>query len=166
MPKSKSDRALAKALGVSLSSFQESRASGRIPADERDVERLRATWLASSNSQGPAPMAARAESKPAGSDSGETLADARRRKEIALADLREDELAKKRGELIPAAEIEAGLIAEFSAVRTHLLAIPTRAKQVQPDLTVGQLATLDALIREALTELSERKHVAVPEVNP
>lgn len=64
-------------------------------------------------------------------------------------------LAARRGELVPAAEIEAALAEEYTAVRTKLLALPTRAKQRLTHLTTADVAVLEDLVREALGELAD-----------
>lgn len=68
-----------------------------------------------------------------------------------LAELKFKETAK---ELTSAAELEAQLVGEFSRCKTKLLGIPSRARQQLPHLTVGDLAVLEDLIREALEELT------------
>lgn len=64
-------------------------------------------------------------------------------------------LAARRGELVPVAEIEASLAEEYTAVRTKLLALPTRAKQRLSHLTAADVRVIDELVRDALGELAD-----------
>jgi phage terminase Nu1 subunit (DNA packaging protein) len=146
-------RGLAEALGVSLSALQEARKTGRIDlTGPIDLEALKRQWIASSNVQGPAPMANRE-----GAPEGPSLADARRRKELALAELREIELAKEKGSLIPARDVELRWAGIIMSARTRLLELPTRMKQAVPDLTSKDVETIREIVREALTDLAEGK---------
>lgn len=143
-------RSIAKALGVSLSALQEARDTGRINLTPPvDVEALRAQWVASSNVQGPAPMAERGDVA-----EGISLAEARRRKENALAELREVELAEKKGGLVPARDVEIRWAGIITAARTRLLELPTRVKQAVPELTPAQVELVRAMVHEALTDLA------------
>ena len=65
----------------------------------------------------------------------------------------ERKLRETAGELVPAAEVEAALTETFTTCKTRLLAIPSRAKQEIPALTLDQLAVLERLVREACEEL-------------
>lgn len=98
----------------------------------------------------PAPLG----EEPAGDSAPESIGEARRRKEIAVANLREDELRVRRGQLIEAAGVERRLVEVFTACKTKLLGIPTRARQTDPTLTGPQVALIDALVREALENLA------------
>ncbi len=69
-----------------------------------------------------------------------------------LAELKYKEAA---GELVLAKDVEHRLTDVFSACRTRLLGVASRAKQTLPHLSVADIAQLDQLIREALEELSE-----------
>ena len=91
-------------------------------------------------------------------DAGETVTawrEARARREAALASLAEDELRKGRGELVEAAGVERRLVETFSQCRTKLMGIPSRLKQRCPHLGFGDLAEIEAAIREALEGLAE-----------
>ena len=83
------------------------------------------------------------------------LAEARARREAAQASLREMELAKKLGELVPAKDVEARLVQVFTGCKTKLLGIPARARQRDPSLSAQQIATIEALVREALEDLAK-----------
>lgn len=80
---------------------------------------------------------------------------ARTRKERALADLREDEVRKRRGELL---ERDA-VLREWSdivrKIRTAVLGIPKRARQALPDLAPEAAEVIDRECRAALRALGE-----------
>jgi phage terminase Nu1 subunit (DNA packaging protein) len=87
----------------------------------------------------------------------------RSRREAAQAELRELELARHKGELVPAKDFDAHLErlqermrVEYARCRDKLLAIPVRARQRDASLTVRHLTLIDELVREALQDLSER----------
>lgn len=146
-----SKRGLARALGVALSSLQARIAAGSVTWPPASVEAARAEWLASTNRQGPAPLADR--SAPPSEDlEGESLADARRRKESALADLREVELAAKRGELVERARVIGGWSDMICAAKTSLLTIPSRLREAGLPLDAAELA--ERIIRESLEHLA------------
>lgn len=84
---------------------------------------------------------------------GESLQNARRRKETALADLREIEVRRRRGELLEAAEVGRDWQAMLRQVRAGLLAIPSRLRSKVPTLDARTMQILDAEIRRALTVL-------------
>jgi len=71
--------------------------------------------------------------------------------EASLKELKFREAAK---ELIPARDVEARLVAVFSACKIRLLEVPTRAKQALPHLQVTDLEVLDRVVREALEALT------------
>lgn len=81
--------------------------------------------------------------------------EARTRREVAMAARAELELARESGELVEAASVEEQLTDVFSACRTKLLGIPTRLRQRLPHLAAGDVAEIEALIREALEELAK-----------
>jgi hypothetical protein len=88
------------------------------------------------------------------------FAEARARKETALAELRESELRRRKGELIEknVAVMQASFL--FGAIRQKMLALPTllvRKLQV-PDAHQARMI-IDADIRELLTELSKLPEV-------
>jgi hypothetical protein len=151
--KSPSLRSIAKALGVSLSALQEARDTGRVNlAPPVDIEALRAQWVASTNVMGPAPMAERTGAAP--NDGDEDLASARRRKEIAAANLKELELERERKTLVEVAKVEQRWRDLIVAARTRLLEIPTRAKQAIPDLTLAEVEEIRGYVHEALNDLA------------
>lgn len=83
------------------------------------------------------------------------LAAARTRREAVNADLAEIELARQRGELVLARDVEAKLADAFLRVRTRLLGVTVRAREADPTISDEQHRLYEALIREALEELSD-----------
>ena len=86
----------------------------------------------------------------------ETLLDARRRKESALANLRQLQVAREEGQLV-SADFEAAMAAMIGRARTRLLAIPSKlAAAVAPE---SNAAVCEKLIRaeiyQALSELAK-----------
>ena len=61
--------------------------------------------------------------------------------------------AQTRGELVPAAAVEAEWAAIATALRARLLALPSRVNQHLPHLTAAEVAMVDREVRDALTEL-------------
>jgi phage terminase Nu1 subunit (DNA packaging protein) len=78
----------------------------------------------------------------------------RARREAALADLAEIELAQKRGQLVDNKEKDAEFIAHIALAKTRLLRVPSRLAQEMPDLADRVVPLAESLIREALEELS------------
>jgi phage terminase Nu1 subunit (DNA packaging protein) len=78
------------------------------------------------------------------------------RREAALADEAELDLAKRRGELIDAEDARGERIEAYSLVKARLLAVPSQVAQRLPHLATEVEPVIDELIREALQELSER----------
>ena len=81
---------------------------------------------------------------------------ARARREAALAQLAEIELATKRGELIPADQVEQAWSGIISVVRTILLGLPSRiAGGVAGAATTQEIsAAAMTVVREALYEIA------------
>lgn len=87
--------------------------------------------------------------------------EARRRKEIALAQLAAIkvqvdrlDLEVKQGGLIAIDEAREDVIDEYTAVRTKLVGVPKRLRQRIPGFTAEMESLGDSLVREALEELS------------
>jgi hypothetical protein len=97
---------------------------------------------------------------------GESLANASAREKFYAAELKKLKFLEASRVLVPAAEVKARLVDEYSACRTRLLAIPSRAKQALPELTVAHLAVIEGLIREALEDLADAEAVAAVEARP
>ena len=81
---------------------------------------------------------------------------ARARREAALAQLAEIELATKRGELIPADQVEQAWSGIISVIRTILLGLPSRiAGGVAGAATTQEIsASAMTVVREALYEIA------------
>ena len=89
----------------------------------------------------------------------ESAATATERLKAAQADLAELKLERERGELVLAKDVERRLVAVFTACKTRLLAIPSRARQALPELTNAGVLVIEDLVREALEELAEAEPV-------
>ena len=76
-----------------------------------------------------------------------------------LAELKREEaeleLAARKGELVPVAEVKAALAAEYAAVKSKLRAIPARAKAEISHLTAADVGLLKRMVDEALAELAD-----------
>ena len=103
----------------------------------------------------------------AGSDDGATLYEARRRKEAALAGLRELELAKARGELLPAEDVRRADEAIYAALRDRLRSIPMSLAPLlveaahKPNPEQGVYTLMLSSIDEALTDIADAEIVPV-----
>ena len=82
---------------------------------------------------------------------------ARRRYMLAAAELKELQLAEKRGALLPAAEVEAQWVDTCARLRSRMMIIPGRAAArcaSNPDDQVAIENVIEEEIRGALSELS------------
>lgn len=79
---------------------------------------------------------------------------AKARRESALADMAEIEVAERRGELISVDDARTDVSDKFTIVRTRILGVPTRIAQRLPKLAAEVVPVLDELLREALEELA------------
>jgi phage terminase Nu1 subunit (DNA packaging protein) len=104
----------------------------------------------------PAAQAPRAARPPAGAPRPDVpdYNESRARRESALADMAEIEVAERRGELVPVDEARADVVSRFTVVRTRLLGVPSRVAQRLPHLAGEVVPILDELLREALEELA------------
>src|SRR5678815_1744439 len=80
---------------------------------------------------------------------------ARARREAALADLAELDVAERRGELISVEQARADVLDRFTTVRTRILGVPSRVAQRLPGLAAEVVPVVDELLREALSELAD-----------
>ncbi len=153
--KTVSEREFAAMIGMSQGAVQRRRAAGLLPKSARldargrwriDPDLGRQEWLA----QG-------VDMRLRGKDANREWREARTRREAAKAAAAEMELARLRGELVRASEVETGWASLVMAARGKLLGIPTRLRQRRPHLAPADVAEVDGLIREALEELSEGK---------
>lgn len=101
----------------------------------------------------PPPPAAPVQSDLSGGDTPTTLSEASAEEKRWRAKLAELEYRKKMGELVDAEEMKTVLADAIVRCKAKLLAIPSKAKAQIPDLTIGDVATLERIIRESLEEL-------------
>lgn len=76
------------------------------------------------------------------------------RREAALADLAEIDVAERNEELVPVDEARSYMIDKFTTVKTRLLGVPSRVASRLPELASQVEPVVDALIREVLEELA------------
>jgi phage terminase Nu1 subunit (DNA packaging protein) len=88
---------------------------------------------------------------------GTSLHAARTRKEVALAELREIEVRKRRGVLVEAEAVQRAWADILRRVRAGVLAVPSRVRQ-RCALTADQATVLDRELRDALTALADAEH--------
>lgn len=84
---------------------------------------------------------------------GESIQSARRRKECALADLRQLEVARRKGELLDADAVTREWGAIVRQARAALLAVPSRVRARLPHLSAHDAGVIDREIRTALEAL-------------
>jgi len=96
--------------------------------------------------------AARAGAEP--TDANAAYLSARARRESALADMAEIEVAEKRGELVPVSDAEAHWADVVTIIKTKILGVPARVAQRLPKLAGEVVPVLDTLLREALEEIA------------
>lgn len=89
------------------------------------------------------------------SDAVEEVKSSTQRLTAARADLAELKRDEARGVLLPAKDVERRLVEVFTASKTRLLAIPSRARQQLPHLSAADVGVLEGLVREALEDLAE-----------
>ena len=82
-----------------------------------------------------------------------TKAEAERRKEIALAKLREMEVDRERQRVVPVDEVAALVVAEYAKVRTRLISLP--AKVASRAAVMKSAAEIQALIATEVTQALE-----------
>jgi phage terminase Nu1 subunit (DNA packaging protein) len=117
-----------------------------------DAEQARAEWAAHTR---PRVKAGNGAVAPAGvTPAPSDLAAATLRERLARAEAFELQTARKRRELVPAAEVETRWAGMVLQARTTLLGLPTRARQRLPHLGAADLVVLEGLVREVLEELA------------
>ena len=84
----------------------------------------------------------------------ETLQGARRRKERALADLREIEVHLKRGTLLEAVAVEKAWTDMMRRLQSGILAVTSRLRQQLLHLTPRDIQVIDRELRDALAALA------------
>lgn len=87
-------------------------------------------------------------------DGPSDLAAATERLKSAQADLAELKRDTERGTLVLASEVKRKLDEVFSACKTRLLAIPSRARQALPHMPNADVVVIEDLVREALEDLA------------
>lgn len=87
-------------------------------------------------------------------EGGITLANASAQERLWTAKKKRLEYLQVAGKLVPAADVEREVTDMIVACKTRLLAVPSRAKQALPHLTLDDLAMLESVVREALEELA------------
>lgn len=73
------------------------------------------------------------------------------------------EFKQAAGELVPARDVAQKLAGVFSQCKTRLMALPSRARQELPHLSVGDIGVLETIIREALEDLAAAGAEVVPD---
>lgn len=161
-----SQRAYAKRRGVSHVAVNRAIRSGRlarsvnadgqiVDADLADQEWSASTDLTRANQATLAQHAAREPVVPApeAASEGMSLADATRIEKVWKARAAELKFREAARELVPASEVRQEISNAYATVRTHLLGVPSRAKQSLPHLSAGDVVVLEELVREALEAL-------------
>lgn len=85
---------------------------------------------------------------------GMSYHDARRMKEEYLAKNAQLEFEERSGKLVDAEKVKQEWSAVASTVRTKVLGIPAKARQRMPEITLDGYEVLEAIVREALEDLS------------
>ena len=65
-------------------------------------------------------------------------------------------MEQRRGELVPAADVERTWADILRGVRARMIAVPGRVGARLGHLTVGDVAVIDAEVRAALTEVGNK----------
>jgi hypothetical protein len=81
--------------------------------------------------------------------------ESRARSEFEKANLLELERKTKEGELLRRDEVERSWAEAVTIAKTKLLAVPTRARQRIPHLTLDEIEVLTQLVRESLEEIAD-----------
>jgi hypothetical protein len=85
---------------------------------------------------------------------GMSLLEASAIEKVWKAKLAELKFRKEAAQLLPASQVRRTLETTFSACKTKLLAVPSRARQALPHLAPTDIAEIERLVREALEGLS------------
>lgn len=92
---------------------------------------------------------------PADGSPGESVASAAARVKHWDAKLRELKFKEAAGELVLARDVTRKVTEKFHHCKARLLALPSRARQDLPHLTLTDVAKLEEIVREALESLVE-----------
>lgn len=90
---------------------------------------------------------------PAITDEPQSQGDAAAAEKYWKSKLAELQFREKAGELVLASSVERKLTDVFAACRSRLLALPSRARQELPELTLPQVEKLESLVREVSADL-------------
>ncbi len=138
------DKAI-KSLRLGTSVSRDARGHVLIDADLADLEWERST----DPTRRPQP-----ESTPAPAGDGETLLEAKARRERALATMAEIELKRRSGELVLASDVLKEWTTVLRAARSKLLSLPTRLRSDCPEIGVRGFVSATEVVREVLEELA------------
>lgn len=86
---------------------------------------------------------------------GESLEAARRRKETALADLREQEVKRRAEKLLNAEAVDREWRGTLRSIKAAMIAVTSRVRAQLPHLSTHDAAVIDREIRAALTAAGE-----------
>jgi hypothetical protein len=142
--------------------------SGRLSASITKAGKIRSCaaadeeWAATTHEDripltGPTSLASAAAGLPPSQSAAPTaspLQEMRARREAAEAELAEIDLAKRKGELVQARDIESRLASLFVSCRTKVLGVPSRLRQLDESITDEQIEAITTLLREALDDLA------------
>jgi phage terminase Nu1 subunit (DNA packaging protein) len=157
-PKKTGVRDLAKKIGVSAMLVSTKRRQGKSDAliaeeAKRRKAKLTAILLGKEDD---AEFEQRTSRQPRTSDDGETEHQAKTRKEIALANLREIEEAKKRGELVSAADVESAWLGITTQIRNSILGVRSRViNRIPIEYRKEVSPVLEDELRQVLTSVSD-----------
>lgn len=147
-------RRLADELGCTHQGLAKAAREGRLTAGVRveedrvvlvDAEAAAAQWRAGS--------VARAGAEP--TDANAAYLAARARRESALADMAEIDVAEKRGELVSVDEAESHWANVVTMIKTKILGVPSRLAQRMPRIASDVVPILESMLREALEEIAD-----------
>lgn len=100
-------------------------------------------------------VAARSGGRPPAGGDNALLAAQKLRLTVAQADKEETRVARERGELVSAVEVEREWTSILRDVRSTMMAVPSRVGANLPHLTPHDLAEIDREIKSALGSLSD-----------
>ncbi len=105
----------------------------------------------------PAPQDEAVDAPELDGDKAPDYAQSRAIRERYMARLAKLEFDQKSGKLVSADDVKAAWFHITTTVKTKVLALSSRCKAKIPSLTTEQVAIIDAIAREALEELAERR---------
>jgi hypothetical protein len=78
----------------------------------------------------------------------------RAKREAMMARLAEIDVEEREKVLVPSADVESQWLQLVTIAKTKVLGIPTKAKQLIPELDKNAMGILDEIVRETLEDLS------------